>query len=279
MKIKAKGNLPFQFIYLRLYETPNGNSKTFSNKQNPNFTSEYQEYIFRQTISTEITVNTIYFQTTVLGSYDSLTYSIKDVCIYEGEDDKPYEPYGAMPSPGFRSEIKNVGDNGNINIKITNDADLEQTFNLEVEDKFSLKAVKGYEDSFVRKSDGWYKEEKVGKWVLDGVNIKSYQFVKRESFAFSKIKLQGIYTSPDYNKNQKGLALCTHFIQSDNQNIHEPNKFALWNDVNDVYFFVDVDMFQDINEFNNWLKENNVTVIGALATPNYIKCPDKLSAE
>lgn len=31
--------------------------------------------------------------------------------IYEGTEEKPYEPYGAMPSPEYPSPIRNVGDN------------------------------------------------------------------------------------------------------------------------------------------------------------------------
>lgn len=34
--------------------------------------------------------------------------------IYEGTEDKPYEQYGAMPSPDYPSEIKTVGSNVNI---------------------------------------------------------------------------------------------------------------------------------------------------------------------
>lgn len=38
----------------------------------------------------------------------------KNLMIYEGTDDKQYEQYGQTPSAEFSSEIRNVGDNGNL---------------------------------------------------------------------------------------------------------------------------------------------------------------------
>lgn len=39
--------------------------------------------------------------------------------LYEGTEEKPYEPYGASPSPEYPSEIRAVGDKGSVEIKKT----------------------------------------------------------------------------------------------------------------------------------------------------------------
>ncbi len=47
------------------------------------------------------------------GAKTNTTY--KNLMIYEGTDDKPYEPYtGGIPSPDYPSEIEAVGNNGNL---------------------------------------------------------------------------------------------------------------------------------------------------------------------
>ena len=181
------------------------------------------------------------------------------------------------PNPEKPIEIRNCGDNGSVNFKITDNAEQEQTFNLELKDKFSLKAMKDYKDSFVRKNDGWYKEEKIGKWILDGENIEFSTFIKYDNYIRAGATLQGIHNSGGFYTYQKGLALCTHFVQNNNQEFNYENRFALWNAGDIVNFTFNIDKFQNITEANEWLKENNVTVIGALATPNYIKLPDNLS--
>lgn len=40
--------------------------------------------------------------------------TFENLMIYEGTDDKQYEQYGQTPSAEFSSEIRNVGDNGNL---------------------------------------------------------------------------------------------------------------------------------------------------------------------
>ena len=49
---------------------------------------------------------------------------IKELMLYEGSEEKEYEPYGAMPSPKFPSAIKCLGSNKNLfdknNVNITN---------------------------------------------------------------------------------------------------------------------------------------------------------------
>ena len=44
----------------------------------------------------------------------NVTTTYKNLMIYAGTDDKPYEAYGASPSPDFKSDIENV--EGNVNI-------------------------------------------------------------------------------------------------------------------------------------------------------------------
>ena len=50
--------------------------------------------------------------------------------LEEGSEATEYEPYGAMPSPERPSEIRNVGDNRNINIKISDNLTQEQTISF-----------------------------------------------------------------------------------------------------------------------------------------------------
>ena len=102
-----------------------GNYQDATNKVTTGNTSSYTRYSFSftslETLRLDITRNDL------TGSCN-----IKNIMIYEGTDIKEYEPYGAMPSPKFKSDIQNV--TGNANVKITNgleDTDInyqEQTF-------------------------------------------------------------------------------------------------------------------------------------------------------
>lgn len=47
--------------------------------------------------------------------------------VYEGTEDKPYEPYGAMPSPDYPSEIVTVGQNGSVEIVVNNGLETTDT--------------------------------------------------------------------------------------------------------------------------------------------------------
>lgn len=51
--------------------------------------------------------------------------------IYEGTDDKPYEQYGAMPSPDYRSEVKTVKDSVEEKV-VNNDNTQEQIITMPV---------------------------------------------------------------------------------------------------------------------------------------------------
>lgn len=45
---------------------------------------------------------------------DTAEVTFDNIQLIKGTEDKPYEPYGAMPSPEFPSRIRNVGDNENL---------------------------------------------------------------------------------------------------------------------------------------------------------------------
>lgn len=54
--------------------------------------------------------------------------------IYEGTEDKPYEQYGAMPSPDYPSEIETVGDN--LNLLDIDKTTYDLTINLQKEGEY-----------------------------------------------------------------------------------------------------------------------------------------------
>ena len=55
---------------------------------------------------------------------EKFTIKFSDFMIYEGTEEKPYEQYGAMPSPNYPSQIETVG--SNVNLSEINALEIEQ---------------------------------------------------------------------------------------------------------------------------------------------------------
>lgn len=88
-----------------------------------------------QTVNTSINKKVIIATTeniTQILIYSNLDYvssqgkskTFVNLMIYEGTEDKDYEPYGAMPSPEYPSEIHNV--EGDVNVTVANKEKTEQ---------------------------------------------------------------------------------------------------------------------------------------------------------
>lgn len=65
-------------------------------------------------ISFSFTTDTDFSAIRIDAGVQSITRYIYDIQIVEGTEEKPYEAYGVMPSPDFRSEVKTVKDKVNI---------------------------------------------------------------------------------------------------------------------------------------------------------------------
>ena len=61
---------------------------------------------------------------------------IKELMLYEGSEEKEYEPYGAMPSPKFPSAIKCLGSNKNIYPGWEHGTVSQETGNLQNDSKY-----------------------------------------------------------------------------------------------------------------------------------------------
>ena len=86
-----------------------GNTNFFSASQKTAFTVDKSKYS-RYAINIQIGL------TTQAGTFNNYK---NRYMLYEGTEEKPYEPYGASPSLEYPSEIRAVGDKGSVEIKKT----------------------------------------------------------------------------------------------------------------------------------------------------------------
>lgn len=99
-------------LYLQVVETKKdgtGNTYFFSASQKTAFTVDKSKYS-RYAINIQIGL------TTQAGTFNNYK---NRYMLYEGTEEKTYEPYGASPSPEYPSEIRAVGDKGSVGIKKT----------------------------------------------------------------------------------------------------------------------------------------------------------------
>lgn len=176
-----------------------------------------------KTIDTN-TTNKITIQTTedatqvlIYSYYDASssinnTKTFKNLMIYEGTDDKEYEPYGVMPSPEYPSEIQNVEDN--LNITVCN--------------KNFFKILNNINKDYITVNGD-------NTFTINGT------LQKNEAFAFSNMKLKkGTYTFSlgDYSK----IKNCYYNIRD----INTQEEISMFN-YNDKNVKIDKDRYLEIS--------------------------------
>lgn len=112
--------------------------------------------------------------------------------LYEGTEEKPYEPYGASPSPEYPSEIRAVGDKGSVGIRKVS----KNYF-----DKNSIFTSGGYKLS---EENGEIIQEKNSEWKC----LESYVEIKENSdYTLSGEILKSNWTISIwfYDKNKVGI--------------------------------------------------------------------------
>lgn len=110
----------YRYGYIKFYDTNNTLLSTISDKTaielTANQTSERQNISFN---APENTAKMVINFSNNNGDNNKNTEVI-DIQLIKGTEEKPYEPYGAMPSPDYPSEIVTVGQNGSVEIEVCN---------------------------------------------------------------------------------------------------------------------------------------------------------------
>lgn len=110
----------YRYGYIKFYDTNNTLLSTISDKTaielTANQTSERQNISFN---APENTAKMVINFSNNNGDNNKNTEVI-DIQLIKGTEEKPYEQYGAMPSPDYPSPVETVGQNGSVEISVDN---------------------------------------------------------------------------------------------------------------------------------------------------------------
>ncbi len=187
-------------LYLQVVGTKKddtGNTRFYSASQKTTFTVDKSKY-------NRYTINIQTGLTTQAGTFSNYK---NRYMLYEGTDDKPYEQYGASPSPEYPSEIRAVGDNINL-------------FNKE-------QVVQGSANSktAMNRNINLFNKEQV---VQGSANSKTA--MNRNSIFLKKVKKGEKYTSQIFNSNLNyAIAITDTNTQADTIKISQDSGWLTGN--------------------------------------------------
>lgn len=134
----------YRYGYIKFYDTNNTLLSTISDKTaielTANQTSERQNISFN---APENTAKMVINFSNNNGDNNKNTEVI-DIQLIKGTEEKPYEQYGAMPSPDYPSEIVTVGQNVNIFNILDYTATLKYTGEAQIFDSNNFRVVAKY---------------------------------------------------------------------------------------------------------------------------------------
>lgn len=179
--------------------------------------------------------------------------------------DLKYNVITASPSPDRASEVEVV--KGNNTITISNeDGTKTQSYHVTLGD-LELCKIGDYQDYiyYDKISNKWYKYKAIHKIILDG----SENFEKSGSSTETIV----VYYTTLANKTIEGYGISDKFIYSSSL---ENNKFDIVNYGENIRFKMSNEIYSTVQDFKNWLSNNNVEVYYVLDTPTSTKITDQL---
>ena len=193
--------------------------------------------------------------------------------LAESETELPYEPYGAMPSPSYPSEVETVNTQANIIIE-NSDKTEQQTKTVDIQQPM----LEG--DYFVKEEDGWKEVQTWGKIILNGAesgwNISGTDTSGINRFSNNIISnlVKKVLSS-----SEVGLLICDKFIAiSANQSYNKIEGICI-NSSGTLYIFYNYCSSMTVEEFKNWLSQNNLTLYYKLETPLKLVCTETQSSQ
>ena len=192
------------------------------------------------------------------------------VQVEEGETMTEYEPYGAMPSPSYPSEVETV--NTQVNIVVENeDGTEQQTKVVDIQQEM----LEG--DYFVKEEDGWKEVHGWNKKIFDGTENIS---ITNNGNSFSYIS-SDILANTNINKVSEIFSNCYRASSWNDRNTNNtPNTISYYNIAVGIYKgdFATVEEFKaDLAQ--KYTEGNPIYVWYKLATPTKLACTEKQSAQ
>lgn len=170
------------------------------------------------------------------------------------------------PSPGNPVPIVSAGDNGEINVSVSDGGTQSQTLTL---------STPGGLPGIPVDSDGNYTDENGQQWVCDEIDLARGKYVQR----VKRARLMGDVTDDEISQGRYrmnvgnifgAIANSRHYIITSNARTISPISQGIQGQIfqynNAVYWYC-TDWFASKEDLETFLDENNVTIIGHLATP------------
>lgn len=207
----------------------------------------------------------IYAQVSPGKTVDETIYAM----LNAGDTALPWEPYTGgqpSPSPDYPQEIKSVGDSGTVNVTLSNGGSQSQT--LPVQTPNGLPGIPV-------SSGGNYTDANGQQWICDEVDFKRGVYVQR----VKRARLMGNVNDGEisqgrYSINVRNIfgaiATSRHYIITSNARTISPSSQSIQGQIfqyNDSVYWYCTDWFASKEDLETFLDENNVTIIGHLATP------------
>ncbi len=190
----------------------------------------------------------MYVQLNRLGEYIPFSYSIKDICVYEGIEEKPYLPYGTIKN-GYKVK--------------TQDMNTQQAVkNLDIPTGYELY---GETDYYYKKLDKWFIHNEWNKaifknleWSVEEVSTDKVRYLCgslkskiNDDISNAKCNILSVVTE---NENKNGIFLDT-----------EKNLICYIDSLLDE---------TDITKFMQLLNDTNAYMIYPLNTPTETEITD-----
>ena len=234
--------------------------KTIYYNNNNNITFSIPENISNvsiQLVGTNATASSV-----TTGSY---TVKFKGLMLAVSDSVIPWEPYTGgkpAPNPDYPQEIEIPGSDGQINISVD-----DQTITLQTPNGLPGIPVT---------SGGNYTDSEGQQWVCDEIDLERGKYVQR----VKKARLTGeIYDYEIVSMNRYSIEVGNIFgmiertrspvmtsVQSSSFPISSSPDLQIFQYATNIYWYC-VDRFSSKEELENYINENDITIVAKLATP------------
>lgn len=199
--------------------------------------------------------------------------------LVKGTEEKPYEQYGATPSPEYPSPVICLGSNTDGSFKgstkISNEAETEEISKIL---HIQQEMLKG--DYFIKEADGWKEVHTWGKIIFNGT--EGWYVQNSENSSIFQWTLPATYNLQQATK--EGSAFCNHFKQIQNEQLLKTQDgMLIIYQVDTSYIRINNSNITNVEDFKSWLQQKNsegkpVYIFYKTITPTKLACTEEQSA-
>ena len=169
------------------------------------------------------------------------------------------------PTPSNPVNVSVVTGDVVVTIK-NNDNSLSKIFQLALGD-IELCKIANYKDYIYYDNGKWYTHKEIGKIILDGT--QSMTRTTTTSSGVYRFQVNNIPENPIRSTTEISNIICSHYVKKSPTNTWNKNEGISFRNpgINGFYIYDDTHKTSTLDEYKEWLAENNVTVYYVLNAP------------